>query len=197
MMLSVVIQAGGESRRMGINKALLPFHGQKMIERIAKIVAPLTDELLITTNQPEEFEFLKLPVYPDLIPGKGALGGFYTALSAAQYPFVAVVACDTPFLSAVLLTAELKKIQKNDVDVVIPRTEKGLEPFHAVYRRETCRSAVEVALSEGQRRMVSWFKKVLVIELSPEEISRIDPDPRIFLNINTPEEFNQINSMEE
>ncbi len=102
-MLTVVIQAGGESRRMGQDKALLPFLGKPLIQRVIERVASLADELLVTTNRPEAYQFLDLPLFPDVIPGRGALGGLYTALSAASQPLVAVVACDMPFASPALL----------------------------------------------------------------------------------------------
>ena len=104
-MLTVVIQAGGESRRMGQDKALIPFLGDHLIQRVRGRVAPLADELLVTTNQPQGYRFLGLPLFPDLIPGRGALGGLYTALSAASQPLVAVVACDMPFVNAEMLAA--------------------------------------------------------------------------------------------
>src|SRR5512138_1280386 len=98
-MFTVVINAGGESRRMGENKALKRFAGQVLIERIISRLRPLAQEILITTNQPELYGFLELPLVPDLITGKGALGGLYTALSSACYSYVGVVACDMPFVN--------------------------------------------------------------------------------------------------
>ena len=93
-MLSIVVQAGGQSARMGENKALKPFLGRPLVQRVLERLAPIADELLLTTNQPEDFAFLKLPLFTDIKPGRGPLGGLYTALVSAKYPFVAVVACD-------------------------------------------------------------------------------------------------------
>src|SRR5512141_666268 len=104
-MLSVVVQAGGESTRMGENKALKPFLGRPLIQRVVERLAPIADEVLITTNQPDQFAFLKVPLFPDQRPGRGALGGLHTAIASAHEPYVAVVACDMPFASAQLLQA--------------------------------------------------------------------------------------------
>ena len=98
-MLSLVIQAGGQSRRMGQDKALLPFLGRPLVSRVIDRLASLADEVLVTTNQPEAYAFLGLPLLPDLKPGRGALGGLYTAVASAGSPLVAVVACDMPFVS--------------------------------------------------------------------------------------------------
>ena len=98
MNISVVIQAGGESRRMGQNKALLPFKGQLLIERVISRIKVISEEVLVTSNEPDLFDFLGIPICSDLITGKGALGGLFTAFSIAHTPLVAVVACDMPFV---------------------------------------------------------------------------------------------------
>ena len=189
MLLSIVVQAGGESLRMGTNKALLPFLGVPLIERVVERVRHLAAEVLITTNQPAGFEYLHLPLVPDPIPGQGALVGLHTALRAASQPYVAVVACDMPFVNSHLISYQLDRLVGEQVDLVIPLTEQGYEPFHAVYRRETCLSAVDAALQCGKKRMISWFDQVWVRELGQANLQRFDPLGRAFLNINTPEEF--------
>ena len=102
-MLSIVVLAGGESRRMGQNKALMPFLKQPLIERVVKRLAPFADELLVISNKPDQYEFLGVSLTPDIMPGRGALGGLYTALSSAHQPLAAVVACDMPFVNVGLL----------------------------------------------------------------------------------------------
>jgi len=188
-MLSVVIQAGGQSTRMGENKALKSFLGRPLIQRVSERLASSADELLVTTNQPEDFAFLKLPLFADLRPGRGPLGGLYTALVSARYPYVAVVACDMPFASAPLLVAGAGLLAQEGADVVIAETSEGYEPLHAVYRREVCIPAIEAAMDADQWRVISWFPKVKLRKLTSQELSRYDPDGNAFWNINTPVEF--------
>jgi molybdopterin-guanine dinucleotide biosynthesis protein A len=188
-MLSVVVQSGGQSTRMGEDKALRNFLGRPLIERVVERLAPIADELLVTTNQPEAYAFLKLPLLPDLEPGRGPLGGLQTGLISAKYPSVAVVACDMPFASAPLLVAAAEALVREEADVVIAETSEGFEPLHAVYRRETCIPAIESALESEQRRMISWFPKVKVRKLTAIELTRYDPEGLAFWNVNTPEEF--------
>jgi molybdopterin-guanine dinucleotide biosynthesis protein A len=190
-MLSLVIQAGGESRRMGSDKALLPFLGQPLILRPLSRLAGLANEVLVTSNRPESYRFLSLTPIPDLSPGLGALGGLYTALSAARYPYVAVVACDMPFASLEILALELILVKETGTDAVIPRSNGGTEPFHAVYRRETCLPHVHAALETGKRRVDAWFSDVHIRFLEIEEMLPYDPDQLAFLNINTPEELQE------
>ena len=199
MSWSIVIQAGGQSQRMGQNKALMPFLGQPLIERIVQrlmMKKPAADEILINTNQPDLFSFLDLAMFPDLIAGKGPLGGLFTALSVAKFPLVAVVACDMPFINPQLLGLERDLLGVDEWDVVLPRSNDGLEPLHAVYRKDVCLPAIRMALNEDRLRMISWLGDVKVREIGIEELVIIDPDLRSFMNVNTPDEFKRAEQLE-
>ena len=189
-MLTICVQAGGESSRMGQDKALMPFLGQPLIQRVADRLAPIADELIVTTNRPDDYRFLGLPLFPDLKPDRGALGGLYTALSSATCETVAVVACDMPFASASLIESASKLLDQEEADVVIPDSGDGLlEPMHAVYRRETCIPAIEAAIEADKWKLISWFPDVKVRILRPDEVKTYDPSGLAFWNLNTPEEF--------
>jgi len=188
-MLTICVQAGGESNRMGQDKALMPFLGRPLVQRVVDRLAPIADELIVTTNRPQDYRFLGRPLFPDLKPGRGALGGLYTALSSATCEAVAVVACDMPFASAALFEAARRLLVQEEVDVVIPDSGDGLEPLHAVYRRETCLPAIEAAIEIDQWRLISWFPQVKMRVFQPEEIKLHDPSGLAFWNLNTPEEF--------
>ncbi len=181
---------------MGQDKALLPFLGKPLIEHVVGRLIHLADETLITTNAPAGFRYLNIPLFPDLIPGRGALGGLYTALSAARGDRVAVVACDMPFANGKILTACNTILRANlNIDATIPCSEHGLEPLHAVYRRETCLPAIKAALDADQWRMIAWHKQARIHRISPAEIQRHDPEGLAFMNINTPEEFQQAEAL--
>jgi molybdopterin-guanine dinucleotide biosynthesis protein A len=195
-MLSIVIQAGGESRRMGQDKALRPFLGEPLIQRVIQRMAPIAAEILVTTNNLEAYRFLNLPLIPDRIPGRGALGGLYTALFAASNPLVGVVACDMPFANPELLRAASDLLtQQPELGAVIPRLEHGTEPFHSVYRRERCLPLVESALQNDRWRVDAWFPQVAIRFLTPVEIAAFDPDELAFQNVNTPEEWKQAEAL--
>lgn len=188
-MLTLALQAGGESRRMGQDKALLPFLGQPLIQRVATQVAPAADEILVTTNRPADYAFLGYPCFPDLRPGRGALGGLFTALKAATQPLVGLVACDMPFANAQLLAFQAQLLLAEEADVVIPHLPGGYEPFHAVYRRATCLPQVEQALDAGELKLIAWFPRVTVRTLTLEACRPFDPAGLAFLNLNTPAEL--------
>ena len=187
-MLTVCIQAGGQSSRMGEDKALKTFLGRPLIQRVVERLAPIADELIVTTNQPENYYFLNLPLFPDLKPGRGALGGLYTAIASAAHPVVAVVACDMPFASGTFFEAATRLMLEEEVDVVIAKTDEGYEPLHALYRRATCLPAIDEVIEADQWKVIAWFPQVKVRVLTPEEIRRFDPGGLAFWNVNTPEE---------
>jgi molybdopterin-guanine dinucleotide biosynthesis protein A len=200
-MLTVCIQAGGASSRMGEDKALKTFLGRPLIQRVAERLSPIADELIVTTNRPEEYAFLNLPLFPDRKPGRGALGGLYTAIASARHPIVAVVACDMPFASPSLLEAASKLLIEEETDVVIPggapraeragKSSEGYEPLHAIYRRETCLPAIESSIDADQWKVIAWFPQVKVRVLTPDEVRQYDPSGLAFWNVNTPEEFSK------
>ena len=188
-MLTVCVQAGGESRRMGQDKALMPFLGHPLIQRVVDRLIPIADEVIVTTNNPDDYRFLDLPLFPDLKPGRGALGGLYTGLYFATCEIVVVVACDMPFASPKLIEAASRLLVEEEADVVIPDSGEGLEPLHAVYRRETCIPSIEFAIDADQWKLISWFPRVKVRILQPDEVKTYDPSGLAFWNLNTPEEF--------
>lgn len=191
-MLTVVIQAGGQSSRMGEDKALKKFLGRPLIERVLERMSPIADETIVTTNRPADYAFLKnIRLVPDLKPGRGALGGLYTAVASASHPLVAVVACDMPFASPMFFETATRLMVEEEADVVIAKSDEGYEPLHALYRRETCLPAIEAAIDADQWKVIAWFPQVKVRTLSPDEVNALDPSGLCFWNVNTPEEFAQ------
>lgn len=190
-MLTVVIQAGGESRRMGRDKALIPFLGRPLIERVIARLRPVADELLVIANHTEGYPDLGVRIFSDLKPGRGALGGQYTALAVSRQPLVAVVACDMPFVNSDLLAYQRDRLVENQMDIAIPQNEGYMEPFHAVYRRATCLAPAAAALEAGAWRADAWYSQVQLCPISPAEVARYDPDGVAFFNVNTLEDLAQ------
>lgn len=192
--VTVVIQAGGESRRMGQSKATVPFAGRPLICRLVERLAPAADDLVITTNEPENLAFLydefpdcSIQLVRDAFEVRGALPGLYTALQAARNPYVAVVACDMVFASASLVVAEALVMNESGADVVVPVNKHGFEPFHALYRRSGCLPAVRAALDRGEKRAQSFFSDVNVFEFTQDRVLEAEPMGGCFINANTPE----------
>ena len=192
-MISLVIQAGGRSSRMGTDKGLVQLGDRLMIEHVLAATAGLADEQLITTNNPAGYAHLGVPMTGDEQPGAGALPGLRTALGAARGELVLLVACDMPFLQRPVLQKLLDLADEQDV--VVPRWDGQLQTLHAVYRRQTCLSAVDAALAAGQKRMISFYDQVRVREVGAEELAGLGDLSLTFFNANTPEELDQAEKM--
>ncbi len=192
-MISVVIQAGGQSSRMGRDKGLVELNGKRMVEHVLSAVAGLGNELLLTTNNPDGYAFLGLPMLADDEPGAGALPGLRTALRGARGEYVLVVAVDMPFLNRELLQYIIA--ERAGADVIVPRWDGRFQPTHALYQRESSLAAVENALANQRRRMIGFYEDVVVREISAETVAQFSPDGRSFFNVNTPEELELAASM--
>jgi len=193
--LSIVLQAGGKSTRMGRDKALVPFMGVTMIEYILHQVEGLGTTPIIITNRPDDYRFLRLPLFPDVIPDWGALGGLYSAIYYASQETCLVLACDMPFVNRSLLEHLISLLP--EYDAVIPHLDPTgnkmpafAEPFRAVYRK-TCLVPIKAAIEAGQRRVISFFDQVNIRFVERAEIELFDPECRTFFNVNTPEDLSE------
>ncbi len=169
---SGIVLAGGRSRRLGQDKALLPLPGGRTL--IAHVVA--TDA--------ERLGPLPARLVPDVFPDGGALGGIHAGLAAAREVASVVVACDMPLLSPPLLRHLLAL--PRDYDVLMPRLADGqVEPLHAVYSK-ACAEPIRRQLAAGRRRIVGFFGDVRVRYIEEAELRSLDPELRSFFNVNTP-----------
>jgi molybdopterin-guanine dinucleotide biosynthesis protein A len=206
MMFSSVILAGGQSRRMGQDKSLMPVAGVPLIERIMRALQPLGGDLVLVTNDPAKYSHLHVRTVPDMFPGTGSLGGLYSGLAASSGDLAVAVACDMPFLNTKLL-AYLVTLSES-VDAVVPDLSEGvltpnahskakqleLHPLHAVYRR-TCLAPIQAQLQAGDLRMMGFFANIDVRYVGRNDIQRFDPNLRSFLNLNTPDDWSAAEKM--
>jgi FdhD protein len=181
-----VILAGGESRRMGCDKSLLPLNGARFIDHIYRTLNALFDEVLIVTNSPALYQDIPCRKVPDIYFAKGSLAGIHSGLCHARNERIFVVACDMPSLCADVIRQIC--LRGEEADVVIPHSAHGTEPLHALYRK-SCVLPMETALDAGRRRIVSFFPEVQVRQIPTAELSSGQEEGKAFLNVNTPQEY--------
>jgi molybdopterin-guanine dinucleotide biosynthesis protein A len=184
-----IILAGGKNLRMGKNKAFLEINGRRIIDRTKSLFLEIFDEVLLVTNSPLDYLDLNLRTVADLIPDKGSLGGIYTGLFHSSHTHAFVAACDMPFLNPGLIGRLIQLAP--DHDIVIPKTEDGLQPLHAVYSQR-CLPFMEELLRQENLKIIDFFQKVKKREVPPEEILPFDPRLSSFRNVNTPEDLDEI-----
>ena len=186
--VTVAIQAGGKSSRMGEDKSFVKLNGRPLIEIVIDAVQGLGQETILITNKPAAYRHLSLPLFADLYPEHGPLGGIYTAVFHASYSHTLIVACDMPWLQRPLLAHLITLREK--ADVVVPRWDKFPEPLHAVYSK-TCLPPIKQNLEAGKLKITGFFNQVTVQFVEREELERFDGNGRSFTNINTPQDLNK------
>jgi molybdenum cofactor guanylyltransferase len=189
LQISGIILAGGKSQRMGEDKAFIKIGEKPIIETIIDLFQKVFKETLIVTNRKDSYLYLKVGVYEDIFPEQGALGGLYTGLFRSNSFNSFVAACDMPFLNKGVINYVCQ--QADGYDVVVPRTEDGFQPLHALYSKR-CLGPIETILTEEKTRIVDLYPLVRVRVVDFREFVSIDPEMQSFVNINTPEELNRL-----
>ncbi|MFO7254355.1 MULTISPECIES: molybdenum cofactor guanylyltransferase [Limnochorda] len=189
-----VLLAGGQSRRMGAPKALLPVEGEPLIQRAARALSPFPHRLLVL-DRPGSDPLRGGELLPDWIrvydrfPGAGPLGGLITGLAAAPTPWVALAACDMPWL-----TPEYYQVLAGQLhppgQVLIPRWARGPEPLAGAYHR-TALPVLLDALLRGERQMVRAAAPLVACPAAPDWLEPFQPE-RLFANVNRPEEYHAL-----
>ncbi len=183
--ISGVILAGGRSRRYGRNKALVKIDGVPLIERVIKVMRSVFQNLILVTNTPDEYSYLKIPMYEDLIKGLGPLGGIFTGLSVISDDAGFFVACDMPSLNRELICYMVEKRKR--FDAVIPRVSWKMETLHAIYSK-VCLPQIRRLIDLHEYQVFRFFSEVSIRYIDEDELRSVDPELRSFFNINSPQE---------
>lgn len=186
-MWSAAILAGGQARRLGgADKSALEVGGRSILARQLALLRPLTPHILIVTNDAKRYRGAGVTVTEDCIDGAGALGGLYTALVEAPTDRVVVMACDMPFLTTPFLS-RLAALG-DGVDAAVPRDARGLHPLCAAWAR-TAAPHLRARIDAGRLRVVDALAGLDVREMGPDELAAFDPDDRLLMNVNTPDDY--------
>src|SRR5207302_10844177 len=133
------------------------------LDRILRTLQPLVDENVLLANDATLAQLQNVKVVYDPLPHAGVLPALAAGLEAAAGDVCLAVACDMPFVSGTLFIHLLEVQQRQNADVVIPRSSGFVEPMHAVYRRAPVLKAIQSALDRGEQRMISYFADVRVV----------------------------------
>lgn len=185
-----IILAGGRNSRMGVNKAFLEIEGIRLIDKILAVYRQIFPEIMIVTNDPSSYaEFTDAVIVTDIYKRKGPLGGIYTGLFYSQYDYAFVSACDMPSLNMDFILYMIE--QAGRYDIVVPELSAGYQALHAIYSRR-CLPGIKKMMMSDQLKIAGLFKEKRLLKITEEKIKLYDQDGRLFLNINTPEEFANI-----
>jgi len=181
------ILAGGQGRRLGrIDKSAIVIGEQSILERQIALLRTLTPHLLIVTNDTSRVDVADARIVVDRIEGAGALGALYTALMEASTEQVLVIGCDMPFLTAPFLRHLAER--GRSADAAVPRNRDGRHPLCASYMRHVA-APLEARIRSGALRVVDALDDIEVRDVESAELDAFDPDGRLLLNINTPDDL--------
>jgi len=194
---TLLILAGGRSRRMGRDKAALPARASNpshelprrptptFVEQIASRLQPVVDEVIVAGHASQALGD-NLRVITDLFPGGGPLAGMHAGFLAARHTLVWVVACDLPDVEPAL--GPLMRSLANDCEAVVPLLDGEPEGVCALYRRGLA-PRIEALLIAGERSVRSLLARCAVRYLTALELRAVDPGLRSFRNVNTPADY--------
>ena len=189
--ITAFILSGGKSSRIGKNKSFLVFDGKPLIQRLTDLLDSIFSEVVVSSNEPELYEFLDKKIVKDIYPGRGPLSGIHSALKFTTSDRNFIISCDMPFISSELIEYIIE--YKYDASVVIPKADGRIQPLCGIYPKIIL-SEAELLLSESQ------VKNTALKGITHELLSRVQTEiidvtkmnfyhPDIFFNVNTPEDY--------
>jgi len=173
---------------MGRAKAELVLGGETMLERQIRLLMTVCGSVAVT-GPPRKGSGLAVSLWPDELPGRGPLGGIYTALIHTRTEFNFILGCDLPFLEARFLGFLTQRALGAGAEVTVPEAcDSGIQPVCAVYRRHA-RATVRASLNADLNKTQDLIDRLRSQVISWREISQAGFSPRILANMNTPEDY--------
>ena len=180
------VVAGGHSRRMGRDKALLPWNGGTLLDHAITRLGAVCREVRVLSGHELRYAERGRPVHVDAVADGGPLAGLGTALSVAAPRAALLLGVDMPFVTEALLAHVRDALA--GWDAAVPVFAAGAEPLCAAYAA-ACSAAVQAALASGERKMTSFWPRVRVRVLTDADVARFGPAARLFRNLNDPSEY--------
>jgi molybdopterin-guanine dinucleotide biosynthesis protein A len=180
------VVAGGRSRRMGRDKALLGWGGATLIDHAIATLETVCSDVRLLSGLQRRYTDRGRAVVVDVAPEAGPLGGLAAALADAAPRAVILLAVDMPFVPGPLLRDLGESLE--GWDVAVPVIPAGPEPLCAAYAA-ACLAPVQEALAAGDRKMTSFWPRVRVRERPAGDLARFGPPERMFRNLNDPSEY--------
>ncbi|MEW6740755.1 MAG: molybdenum cofactor guanylyltransferase [Nitrospirota bacterium] len=186
-----VVLAGGKNLRFPTLKSFIKIDNSTIIEKNLALLGDIFDEVFISTNMPEKYFYLGVPLIGDVLPSRGPMSGIYSSLINAKSDCIFVIACDMPFVEMDVVSFICKKHSPFCPDATIPIYNGQPQPLLGVYCKTALPYLEDCVLSEktSMRRLLSEINTNFIGE---SDIMTIDPDGRSFVNINTMEDYEKL-----
>jgi molybdopterin-guanine dinucleotide biosynthesis protein A len=182
---SIAILAGGTSKRMGTDKAMLPFGGGTMLEHIKSICEQQTDDLMICSNNADH-KIEDTPLVSDIAEDIGPLGGLIPAMEQSKNEWLFVVSCDMPFVDDTFFSEMEKHLSRTSTKSIVPISNERPQYLCAVYHK---------SILESWKSQITANNFSVKYNLSKANCSFVEMDflmNNTFRNINTIDEYQSI-----
>jgi molybdenum cofactor guanylyltransferase len=184
--ISGFILAGGKSRRMGTDKALLVLQGKPLLQQMISLIEPFCDKVVISGQNSDYISF-GVELIPDSYSDCGPIAGIFSALKYSISDWNLVVSVDVPFVNDEILFFLISNI--GECDCIIPKHDSGVEPLIGLYHRRTL-PIIEEMITTGDFRLTNLLSKLNTRYVDCNEL--IKKHPRLFMNINRMEDYRSI-----
>ena len=183
----IILSGGLNTRFDGVNKALAPVGGKRIIDWLLEVFSDIFDETILVTNHPEQFLQYDLTIVTDVFEQRSSLTGIHSGLFYARNPYAFFSACDTPFLKKELIEFLIRNIEPN-IDIIMPQTTAGFEPLCAVYSKRCLKSAEDHL--KANKLKIQWaLRSHRTKNIAENDLRQVDPELVSFFNINTPQDL--------
>ena len=185
--MDALILAGGENKRLPLIKGFIDVDGKRIIESNIELLEEIFNRVIISTNNPELYFYLGVVMVGDIVEDKGPMTGILSALTMPDVSEVFVTACDMPFIKPALVKYIVDSWDHGS-DAVIPIFEKKPQPLLGIYSKKLA-DCMERSIKNKERSLTRFLEKVNVRYIDEQQVRRIDPEGRSFVNINTMEDY--------
>lgn len=189
--ITAFILSGGKSSRIGTNKSFLVIDGKPLIQRLTELLDSIFPEVVISSNEPELYDFLGKKIVKDFYQEKGPLSGINSALNSTSSGRSFIISCDMPFISSELIKYIIE--YKSDASIVIPKADGRIQPLCGIYSKKIL-SEVELLLIESHNKdkglKGSIYELISRVQAEIIDVTKMKfYHPDLFFNINTPDDY--------
>jgi len=181
---TAIILAGGDSQRMGSDKARLLLDGQTLLQRVTVTMQQVFPKVVLSVRQPRPE--IDLPQILDDPACAGPLAGLASGLAAADTAWMFAVGCDMPFIVPEVI--ELLWQRRDDCQAVVPVVLGHPQPLAAFYARTSLGVMRTILESDGKKSLQAVLKRLDVRYVEESQLQSVDPCLRSFLDLDTPQD---------
>jgi len=181
--IHALILAGGENKRLPMIKGFLEINGRRIIDSNVDILKRIFEKVLISTNNPEIYCYLGLPMVGDTMRQRGPMTGILSVLNIPEISVIFVTACDMPFINSELVQYIVARWDKK-WDAAVPLFDKKPQPLLGIYSKSGAQY-METSIKQGKRSLMNFLQDIRVLYINEKDVRKRDPEGRSFVNINT------------